>query len=216
MIDPPPPPPSGSPPAWTQPEPPAWAQPQPARRRWGWIIAAIGIAAVLVVAGLFVIGKKVTPPSAATTGTSAFTDPTSHFSAQYQGKPVEDDQTKAVGAQSIKEVLWSDTIDFNTAEIVGYTDFPADFSVSTPNAALDGSVNGEVTNSHGTLVSKNFGTYQGFHSVDAVISTSGGYAETRTVLAGRTLYVIVVTSLSNPPELFAGFANSLHIINHAS
>jgi hypothetical protein len=168
---------------------------------------------VLVVVGLFVVGKKVTPPGS-TTSASAFTDPTSHFRAQYHSTPVEDDQTKAIGTQSLKEVLWSDTIDSNTAEIVGYADLPSDFSIATPNAALNGSVNGQVTNSHGTLVSKNFGTYEGFHSVDAIISASGGYVETRTVLAGQTLYIVVVTSLSNPPELFPGFANSLQILKH--
>ncbi len=167
--------------------------------------------AALVVVGLFVVGKKSTPTSTA----SAFTDPTSHFSATYEHKPVEDDQTQAVGSRSLKEVLWTDTVDSNTAEIVGYSDLPADLNFPAPNAALDGSVNGEVTNSKGTLVSKTFGTYQGFHSVDALISASGGYIETRTVLAGRTLYIVVVTSQSNPPELFNGFANSLHIINHA-
>ncbi len=180
------------------------------------MIGAVGIAAVLVVVGLFVVGKKVTPP-ATTASASAFTDPTSHFRAQYQHTPVEDDQTKAIGSQSLKEVLWSDAIDANTAEIVGYADFPANFDVSaTPNGALNGSVNGQVTNSKGTLVSKTFGTYQGFHSVDAVISASGGYVETRTVLAGRSLYIVVVTSLNNPPELFTNFANSLQILNHAS
>ncbi len=35
------------------------------------------------------------------------------------------------------------------------------------------------------------------------------------MLAGRTLYVVVVTSLSNPPELFSGFANSLQIRTHS-
>ena len=169
---------------------------------------------MLVVVGLFVVGKTVTPP-AGTTGAATFTDPTGHFRAQYHGTPVEDDKTQAVGTQSLKEVLWSDTLDANTAEIVGYTDLPADLSVTTPNAALNGSVNGQVTNSHGTLVSKNFGSYQGFHSVDAVIAASGGYVETRTVLAGQTLYIVVVTSLSNPPEQFTGFANSLQILKHS-
>jgi hypothetical protein len=191
-------------------------QQRPSSRRWVWVVvAAVAVLAVLVVGALFVVGKKVTPTNS-TPAAATFTDPANHFSATYQSKPVEEDRNTTVSGRSITEVLWTNTIDANTAEIIGYANFPPDFTVVTPNAALDGSVTGEVTNTHGTLLSKTFSTFQGFHSVDAVISASGGYIETRTVLAGRTLYVLVVTSLNNPPELFSGFANSLHILNHAA
>ena len=172
---------------------------------------------VVVVAALFVVGTRTGSQSSTSNSPAAnFTDPTNHFSAGYRDKPVEDDQSAPVGGRTINELLWTDAIDTNTAEIVGYANFPADFSIAAPNAALDGSVAGEVSNIHGTLVSKNFGTYQGFKSVDAVISASGGYVETRAILAGRTLYIVVVTSTNNPPELFSGFANSLHILNHSA
>ena len=175
---------------------------------------AIGAAVLLVAAALLVVGTR-TGTVSSSTSTTSFTDPTNHFSATYQTKPVEDDQSTTVAGQTIPEVLWTDTIDSNTAEIVGYATFPAAFDFSAPNAALDGSVNGEVHNIHGTLVSKTFGTYEGFKSVDALISAAGGYVQTRAVLAGQTLYIVVVTSLHNPPELFAGFANSLHVLTHA-
>ena len=166
-------------------------------------------------AGIFVVANRATAPT--TTPTSVtFTDPTNHFSATYRGNPSEKAQTTAVGNRSIREVLWTYTVNGDTSEIVGYADFPANFTVADPNNALDGSVNGEVRNSHGSLVSKKFGSYQGFKSVDALISAAGVHIETRTVLAGRTLYVIVVTSLKNPPELFDGFANSLRVLNHAA
>jgi hypothetical protein len=169
----------------------------------------------LSLAGVFVVANRVTAPTT-TPKSVTFTDPTNHFSATYRGNPSEKSQTTAVGNRSIREVLWTYTLNSDTSEIVGYADFPTDFAVADPNNALDGSVNGEVRNSHGSLVSKKFGTYQGFKSVDALISASGVHIETRTVLAGRTLYVIVVTSLHNPPELFADFANSLHVLNHVA
>jgi hypothetical protein len=220
-MDPPPPPPPAAPPgapppSWSQPDAPAWAPPpQRSSRRGLWAIA-IAVAVLVVAAALLVVGTRTGSPSSTSPPAANFTDPTSHFSAAYRDKPVEDDQSAAVGSRNISEVLWTDAIDTNTAEIVGYANFPADFSIAAPNAALDGSVAGEVSNIHGTLVSKNFGTYQGFTSVDAVISASGGYVETRAILAGRTLYIVVVTSTNNPPELFSGFANSLHILNHSA
>jgi hypothetical protein len=172
---------------------------------------------VVVGVALAVVGTRSGSPSSTTSSAATnFTDPTNHFSAAYRDKPVEDDQNAAVGSRTINEVMWTDAIDTNTAEIVGYADFPADFNIGAPNAALDGSVAGEVSNIHGTLLSKNFGTYQGFRSVDAVISAAGGYVESRAILAGRTLYIVVVSSTNNPPELFSGFANSLHILNHSA
>ncbi len=203
---------------WSPPGTPGWPPPQRSSRRWVWVVvAALCVLVVLAVGGLFVVGRKVSTPTATNNspaGTS-FTDPTGTFSATYESAPVEDDRNMTVSGRSIAEVMWTNPIDTNTTEIIGYANFPADFTVASPNAALDGSVNGEVTNTHGTLLSKTFGSYQGFHSVDAVISASGGYIATRAVLAGRTLYIVVVTSLNNPPERFAGFANSLHILKHA-
>ncbi len=175
-------------------------------------LALLGIV-ILVVAAIILAAATRGPQVSSTT--VAYTDPTNHFSANFHDKPVEDDRNLTVAGRSIPEVLWTDTIDSNTAEIVGYASFPADFNFATPHAALDGSVAGEVSNSKGTLVSKSFGTYQGFESIDAVISLTGGYVESRAVLAGRTLYILVVTSTNNPPDLFASFANSLHVINHA-
>ncbi len=176
------------------------------------------MAFVLVVVGLTVIGTRVGPVSGTSTTPTgvAFTDPTNHFSAIYRDKPTETDQSTTVNGRRINQALWTDSIDNSTSEIVGYTNFAADFTIADPHNALDSSVNGEVTNTHGSLVSKTFGTYQGFQSVDAVISASGDYLETRAVLAGRTLYIVVVTSTNNPPELFSGFANSLHVLNHAA
>jgi hypothetical protein len=221
-MDPPPPPPPSAPPGapptgWSPPDAPAWGAPPPQRssNRARWAIA-IGAAVVVVGVALFVLGARGSSTSTSNGPVGNFTDPTSHFSAEYRDKPVQDDQSTSVGGRTINEVLWTDAIDTNTAEIVGYANFPADFSIAAPNAALDGSVAGEVSNIHGTLVSKNFGTYQGFTSVDAVISASGGYVESRAILAGRTLYIVVVTSTNNPPELFSGFANSLHILNHST
>lgn len=187
-----------------------WPPPaQRSSRRWLWA----GIAVVVVLAALapFVIG----PQTSSTPTGSTYTDPTNHFSANFHDKPVENDQTMAVSGHSVPEVLWTDTINNSAAEIVGYASFPADFTFATPHAALDGSVAGEVANSKGTLLSKTFGTFQGFESVDAVISLTGTYVESRAILAGRTLYIVVVSSSNNPPELFASFANSMHIISHA-
>ncbi len=182
------------------------------------VLIGIAVLVLAVAVALVVVGTRTgTTNGGGSSGGTSFTDPTNHFSAMYHDKPTEQDQSTPIGARTLNEVLWSDTIDSNQAEIVGYADFPADFTIADPHNALDGSVNGEVNNTHGSLVTKTFGTYQGFQSVDAVISVGGsGYAETRAVLAGRTLYIVVVTSTDNPPPLFSGFANSLHILNHAS
>lgn len=174
------------------------------------IVAAIVVAlfiALLVIGAA--VGRQTANPAA------VFTDPSGRFSAAYQNQPTKKDQSATVNGRAINQTLWSDAIDSNTAEAVGYTDFPSDFTVTDPHNALDGGVNGEVRKTGGSLVSKIFGTYQGFPSVDALISASGGYLDTRAVLAGRTLYIVVVTATNNPPELFSSFVNSLHILTHA-
>ena len=177
------------------------------------MLVGIAVLVLVVAVALLVVGTRTGAPSV---GTASFTDPTNHFSATYHDTPTQQDQNTPLGNRTLHEVLWSDSIDSNQAEIVGYADFPADFTIADPHNALDGSVNGEVTNTHGSLVTKTFGTYQGYGSVDALISESGGYVQTRAVIAGRTLYIVVVTSQDNPPPLFSSFANSLRILNHAS
>lgn len=223
MDLPPPPPPAAPPPpdpglpSWAHPGPPAWAPPpQASSRRWIFVVAGVALVAV-VVAALFVVGRKTsTPePTGSSPAAATFTDPAHHFSAAFRDQPVEDDQNLNIGGEQVPEVLWSDSVTTDVGEVVGYATYPADFTFDAPNAALAGSVNGEVSNSHGTLVSKTFGMYQGFHSVDAIIAAHGGYIETRGVLAGRTLFLVIVTSMNNPPEMFPGFANSLHVLDHA-
>ncbi|HEX4754357.1 MAG TPA: hypothetical protein VH661_01220 [Candidatus Dormibacteraeota bacterium] len=191
----------------------------------GIVVAAV---AALLVVGAAIGGGQVkkgtatalTPAatrSAAATATPApgFTDPTNHFSASFRDAPVEDSNSLSVAGHPVSEVLWSDAIDVSTAEIVGYATYPASFNFSAPNAALNGAVAGEVSNVHGTLLSKTFGVYQGFHSVDAVISAQQVFIESRAILAGQTVYIVITTSAHNPPELFAGFAPTLTILTHS-
>jgi hypothetical protein len=162
-----------------------------------------------ILAALFVVGVRTTSTSV------SFADPTSHFAASFAGTPVQDVQSLTIRGEQVPVVLWTHSLDSNVEEAISYITYPATFDFPLPNAALDAAVAGEVTNIKGTLLSKTFGTYQGFHSVDVVASAQQGFVETRAILAGRTLFMVVVTSSQNPPELFATFAPSLHILNHA-
>ncbi len=146
----------------------------------------------------------------------SFTDPTGHFSAVYEQRPVEYSEDTPVNGGSMTATLWSDTIDSNSTEGIEYASMPSDFTSGGISAALDASVNGEVSYTGGKLLSKTVGTYQGFPSVDAEISLLGGYLETRVVLAGRTMYIVLVTSTHDPPDRFNDFANSLHILGHGT
>jgi hypothetical protein len=216
-MDPPPPPsisPSGPPPAWPPPGIPYAPPPRASTRLWLWLVVGTVIAAL--VATVLVIGATGTPTSHPGSGTPAagFTDPTGHFSAAFRGTPVEDDNSLSIAGQSIPYVQWTNVIDLNTSETVGYVTYPSSFDFSAPNAALDGAVTGEAGNIQGTVVSKTFGTYEGYHSVDSIISAKGGFVESRVVLAGHSLFILLTTSLQNPPELFANFAPSLKILTH--
>jgi hypothetical protein len=215
-MDPPPPPsisPSGPPPAWPPPGIPYAPPPHSSTRLWLWLVVGTVIAAL--VATVLVIGATGVPSHPASgTPAAVFTDPTGHFSAAFRGTPVEDDNSLNVAGQAIPYVQWTDVIDLNTSETVGYVTYPSSFDFSAPNAALDGAVTGEAGNIQGTVVSKTFATYEGYHSVDSIISAKGGFVESRVVLAGHSLFILLTTSLQNPPELFANFAPSLKILTH--
>ncbi|MBJ7609865.1 MAG: hypothetical protein JF887_10625 [Candidatus Dormibacteraeota bacterium] len=155
-------------------------------------------------------------------GTTPFSDPDGYFTASYTTTPTKDARSITVQGRDIPYVQWGDQVDLTVAEIVAYANYPPEVATDTPNAVLQGSIQGIATAIKGTILTKSFGTFQGFTSADAIISvpppagsTSPGFLEARVILAGHTLFELAVTGLENPPTLFAALAASLTILKHS-
>jgi hypothetical protein len=81
-----------------------------------------------------------------------------------------------------------------------------------PAGPWEPAAQGAVTSTGGTLLSQSQGTYQGFPSVDFLVSAQGEYIDYRVVLDGHSLYQVAVASTVNPPANFTSFASSLKIL----
>jgi hypothetical protein len=155
------------------------------------------------------------PPTSAPADVTAFADPDGYFTASFTATPVEDTSSVAAGSLQIPYVQWANLVDVNVAEVVAYANYPTSVSTTTPNAVLAGSLAGAALESKGILVSRTFGTFQGFHDADGIISSTDGYAAVRVILAGHTLFEVIATGLQNPPALFNDLTASFKIVKHS-
>lgn len=146
--------------------------------------------------------------------TTAFADPEGYFTASFTATPVKNTSSVSVGSLQIPYVQWANLVDVNVAEVVAYANYPTSVSTDTPDAVLAGSLAGSAAQSKGILVSRTFGTFQGFHDADGIISSTGGYAAVRVILAGHTLFEVIATGLQNPPTLFNDLTASFKIVEH--
>ena len=226
------------PPAPPPPPPLAPPPPSPAPRRNGLLLAAIAGIALLgggTAAAAFFVARSASKPSAQSTATAVpatatgqpaatpsptpagpFTDPNGRFIIQFPAGPVpqRQDTDKQINGITVHLTEWGQTLDVNQVYVVATAVFPDQVDVSRPHDNLDGAVKGSLNSTHGgTLVSETFGTAAGWPSVDAVLSTNGGYIAIRDVLAKHTLVTVLGTSLDNPPAAFAGFEASLIVTN---
>jgi hypothetical protein len=157
-------------------------------------------------------------PTAAPASTTAFADPDGYFTASFSATPVEDATSVTVGSLTIPYVQWSNLIDVSVVQVVAYANYPPSVNTSLPNVVLAGALAGSAAQTKGTLLSKVFGTFEGFPDADGIIAApnSAGYAEVRVILAGHTLFEVIAAGLNNPPVLFSGLAASLTILKHSS
>jgi hypothetical protein len=202
-------------------------------------MAAIGVALAVLVAGAvsgILLTRPHTPasaasaaatatpapatdaPTAAPAATTAFADPDGYFTASFSDTPVKDATNLTVGSATIPYVQWANLIDVSAVQVVAYANYPPSVDTSLPNVVLAGALAGSAAATKGTLLSKVFGTFEGFHDADGIIAApnSAGYAEVRVILAGHTLFEVIASGLNNPPVLFSGLAASVTILKHSS
>jgi hypothetical protein len=157
-------------------------------------------------------------PTAAPASTTAFADPDGYFTASFSATPVEDATSVTVGSLTIPYVQWANLIDVSVVQVVAYANYPPSVNTNLPNVVLAGALAGSAAETKGTLLSKVFGTFEGFPDADGIIAApnSAGFAEVRVILAGHTLFEVIAAGLDNPPVLFSGLAASFTILKHSS
>lgn len=157
-------------------------------------------------------------PTAAPGSTTAFADPDGYFTASFTASPVKDASNVAVGSVTIPYVQWANLIDVSAVQVVAYANYPRSVNTSLPNVVLAGALAGSAAETKGKLLSKVFGSFDGFPDADGIIAApnNAGYAEVRVILAGHTLFEVIASGLDNPPALFGGLAASFTILKHSS
>jgi hypothetical protein len=170
---------------------------------------ALGALVVLVAGGggAYLLTRPASTPPA-----HRFTDPGNPFSVAFPVTPIATSSTTSVAGIEITVTEWEAQVSASDTYVAGYVAYPASVNTSNSSASLAGAVEGAVTAADGTLVSQSVGTYQGFPSVDFLLTTHGDYVEYWIVLDDNSAFEVGMSSTQNPPPGFTSFANSLLII----
>jgi hypothetical protein len=176
------------------------------------VVAALVVIGVAATAAAVLVSQPASPSSASTPSTPLFTDPGSHFSVAFPVTPISQSETLPVNGTDLTITEYVATVSSTDQYEAGYVLYPDSVNTSNPSVNLAGAVQGAVTSTGGTLLSQSQGTYQGFPSVDFLLSAAGQYIDYRVVLDGHSLYQVAVGSTVNPPANFTSFASSLKIL----
>ena len=176
------------------------------------IIAAVVVAFVVLVA-LTVVGKQTsTSTSTNPTPTSgvAYTDPHTRWSATFAGPPLYHETTTSTALGPIP-YLYAEYTGFNVDQVVGVFLLPAGSSFD-----LQRGIEGLATAANGTLTTTTPGTFQGFPSLEGVVSVhnAGGVLKCQTVKVGDVIYLFGTTGPVDPPSDYAAFVASIHLSPH--
>lgn len=189
---------------------PYW-QPPPPPSRSGRRRGLVALSLVPVIAVCAIAGYLVTRP-ASTPAAHTYTDPGKHFSAAFPVTPLSTSQTLTEDGVDVTITMYEAQVSGSEGYMAGYAVYPQSVDTSNPTANLAGAVQGGVTAVNGTLLSQSQSTYQGFPSVDLLVSAGGYYIEYRFVLDGHSMFEIGIQSTQDPPPAFTAFANSLVIL----
>jgi hypothetical protein len=183
------------------------------RARWiTAVVAALVVIGVAATAAAVLVSQPAPHASSSTPSPPLFTDPGSHFSVAFPVTPISQSETLPVNGADLTITEYVATVSSTDQYEAGYVLYPDSVDTSNPSVNLAGAVQGAVTSTGGTLLSQSQGTYQGFPSVDFLLSAQGEYVDYRVVLNGHSLYQVVVASTVNPPANFTSFASSLKIL----
>jgi hypothetical protein len=140
----------------------------------------------------------------------AFTDSGDHFSITFPAQPTAYTEDDPSGGFDKTIFGWKAT-DPNSGDAysASYEALPSGYHFTDPQKDAEDQVASVAAG--GTLISSSAGSYQGYPSQDGLFIEDGWYGDVRIIVAGHVSYLVLVSSLQNPPPGFASFASSLQI-----
>ena len=153
-------------------------------------------------------GAEVSATPAPTPNTVSYDDPDQYYTAQFSKAPAYHSTTQASPAGNVP-YRYAEYIGPDVDQLVGVLVF-------TPGTGFDTQkgLQGIAAAGKGSVVSSAPSTFQGYPSLEGVISLQGDYLKVQIVHVGNLAYIIGTAGPVNPPSDFAGFIAGVHITPH--
>ena len=151
----------------------------------------------------------------------SFNSTTGHFSASFPSYPKHTTTPVSIGSLQLNLETYGSRQSDGTEYAVNFAAYPQQIDTSNPHNNLEGSVNGSVQTTHGTLMSSGFSSFLNYPSIDYVIRVSDpsdptgyAYVKGRNLLVGHNLYQILVEyeGKNSANAQFDKFANSFQLL----
>jgi hypothetical protein len=200
------------------------AGPPPRRRRptGGWLLLGAGLAAIAAGGVLFLTMNRDAKPKdkpeapvkvEAVGPLKPFTATDAHFKASFPTPPKRTEQKVPAGSAPLRLVQYSSEWSSDTGYTVGWFQLaqaPAETGMRT---FLEATRAGSVSAIRGTLLSSEFITVGGRQAVEYLASIPGGhFVKSRTLVVGRSVYVLQVVSASKTPPRYQEFVDSFSVL----
>ncbi len=191
-------------------------------------LLAFGIMRVLTDEGLSFFEKKKNTQETQNTVVNYFTDTSSWkefnstlggFKASFPSYPTHETTPLDILelGQPINMEMYSSEHSDDIIYAVTFIAYPPSIELGSNSADnLEGSVNGSIQATGGTLISSSFSTFAGHSAIDYLvyISDKGMYTKGKNILVGKTLYQIVaIYESKNSTKIeFDKFVNSFQLL----
>jgi hypothetical protein len=152
--------------------------------------------------------SPLTPSFTPTPAGVAYTDPSHYYSARFDGAPSYHTTEQSTPAGQVP-YMYTEYAAPNTDQLVGVLVFQPGTSFDSQKG-----LQGIADASGGTLVSSNASSFQGYPSLEGVITLSGDYLKVQLVHVGNLAYVLGTAGPVNPPSDYARFLSTVHITPH--
>jgi hypothetical protein len=184
--------------------------------RWAVLLLAVGGGLVVIGVGLFALGSGSGGGSSHhVAALKPFTAADAHFRAGFPTPPRRTDQAVPAAGQSIRLVQYTSEVDADTGYSIGWFQLAQAPVPTGVRAFLEATERGSVDAIKGRLVGPaGFVTDPAGHpAVDYLATVPGGhYVRSRTILAGRDVYVLQVVSTDRQPPRYDDFVRSFTVI----
>ena len=151
---------------------------------------------------------EVSPTPAQTPNTVSYTDPDAYYTAQFSKAPAYHSTTQASPVGNVP-YRYAEYIGPDVDQLVGVLVFAPGTGFDTQKG-----LQGIATAGKGSVISSAPSTFQGYPSLEGVISLQGDYLKVQIVHVGNLAYIIWTAGPVNPPSDYAGFIAGVHITPH--